>query len=110
MEMNNHNTRPACGCARRQNACEPPCRGNCNTIKKELQAVCFALDEVILYLDAYPHDREALCYYHELVAEKTRLVAEYEAACGPVTAYGNTSRDSWDWIKSPWPWTYEANL
>ena len=110
MEMNNHNTRPSCSCTRRQNVCESACRGNCNAIKRELQAVCFALDETILYLDVYPCDHEALCYYHDLVAEKIRLTAEYEAACGPVTATGNTSRDSWDWIKSPWPWTYEANL
>ena len=110
MEMNNHNQMPQCSCTRRQNACNTPCHNTCDTLKKELMAVCFCLDETILYLDAYPHDHEALCHYHTLIAEKNRLLAEFEANCGPVTAYGNVSKDSWDWIRSPWPWTYEANM
>ena len=86
------------------------CHGNCEALKKQLMAVCFCLDEVILYLDAYPDSQEALCHYHNLIAEKNKLCAEYETMCGPLTPYGNISHDSWDWINSPWPWTYEANM
>ncbi len=125
MDMNNmHNNTLGCACNHRraalQNtnrgcACNPcnhahnSCRGNCDTLKKQLMCVNFAIDETVLYLDVYPDCQEALCHYHALIDEKKKLLAEYEATCGPVTSHGNTSHDSWDWIKSPWPWTYEAN-
>lgn len=99
-----------CGCNKRPNTSLGGCHGNCDTLRRQLTCVCFALDETILYLDVYPDNQEALCHYHTLLAEKNKLLAEYEAACAPVTAYGNTSHTSWDWIKSPWPWKYEANI
>ena len=77
-------------------------------LMNKIQKVDFALAETILYLDVYPHCHEALCYYHKLLEARARLVAEYEAHA-PLTAAGNTSCDSWDWIKSPWPWHYDAN-
>ena len=107
------NTGGGCSCNNRRNECQNmhnACRGNCDTLKKQLMCVCFALDETILFLDVYPDNQEALCHYHALLAEKQKLLAEYEATCGPVTAHGNTSHGSWDWIKSPWPWKYEANI
>ncbi len=112
MDMNNMQNN-ICGCNRRPNACQNGnngCRGNCAELKKQLTCVCFALDETILYLDVYPDSQEALCHYHTLLAERNKLLDEYQAACGPVTAYGNNSHNSWDWIKTPWPWTLEANL
>ncbi len=108
MDINNilqSNTHKGCSCQRPKNACGD----SCAKLKKQLMAVCFALDEVVLYLDVYPDSHEALCYYHNLLEEKKRLSAEYEMSCAPLNAYGNTSKSSWDWIKSPWPWKYEAN-
>ena len=114
MDMNNmqNNTQGGCMCHKCAPNCNSGCqnRGGCETLKKQLMCVCFALDEVILYLDVYPYNTDALCHYHTLLAERNKLLAEYEATCGPISAYGNTSHDAWDWIKSPWPWTYEANL
>ena len=112
MDMNNshNNMLGGCGCNKRPNTSLGGCHGNCDTLRRQLTCVCFALDETILYLDVYPDNQEALCHYHTLLAEKNKLLAEYEAACAPVTAYGNTSHTSWDWIKSPWPWKYEANI
>lgn len=74
----------------------------------QIRKVDFAITETVLYLDAYPHCREALSYYHKLVEMRDKLVAEYQVYA-PITATGNTSCDSWDWIKSPWPWQYDAN-
>ena len=107
------NTNRGCGCGSRESSCRNAnynrC-GNCDTLKKQLMCVNFAIDETVLYLDVYPDCQEALCHYHALIDEKKKLLAEYEATCGPVTAHGNTSHSSWDWIKSPWPWKYEANI
>ena len=75
----------------------------------ELREVDFALTELVLYLNAYPHTPEALAYYHKLKERRAVLMEEYEKNCGPLTAMGNTSHNSWDWTDTPFPWEYEAN-
>ncbi len=92
-----------CPCRRRQS-----CRacGGCAELGKKLKAVDFALQETVLYLDAYPCNQEALKYYKELSELRESLVAEYESGCGPLTMYGNKNAEAWDWISSPWPWEY----
>lgn len=70
----------------------------------------FALVETVLYLDAYPDDRQALAFYHQLLTERTRLVDQYEKSVGPLTATANRSNTTWDWTKSPWPWEFAANV
>lgn len=71
---------------------------------RKIQEVDFSLYETVLYLDAYPDCREALSYYHALVSQRKALMAQYEREVGPISAFGNVSQNSWDWIKSPWPW------
>ena len=82
---------------------------NCCQMREKLRAINFAIQETVLYLDAYPCHPEALAYYHALIEEREKLLACYEKNCGPMTMYGNTSRDSWDWVKGPWPWEPDAN-
>lgn len=74
-----------------------------------LRMIDFSIYETVLYLNAYPDDADALAYYHKLIEQRQSLMAEYERNVGPMTIYGNGSTDSWDWIKCPWPWEYEAN-
>ena len=83
--------------------------GACRDRMKRLQAIDFALQETVLYLDAYPENRQALEYYHQLVAQREELMAAYERDCAPVTMYGNRSGTSWDWVEGPWPWEPDAN-
>ena len=82
---------------------------NCCHERETLRAINFAIQETVLFLDAYPCHPEALAYYHALVEQREKLLASYEKHCGPMTMYGNTSHDSWDWVKGPWPWETEAN-
>ena len=82
---------------------------NCREKKKMLQALNFAIQETVLYLDAYPDCAQALDYYHSLIEQRAAVLEAYETACGPTTMYGNKSRTSWDWIECPWPWEYDAN-
>ena len=84
-------------------------RSNCYGEREKLRAINFAIQETVLYLDAYPCHPEALAYYHALIEERDKLIASYEKRYGPMTMYGNTSRDSWDWVKGPWPWEPDAN-
>jgi len=76
---------------------------------RKLQAIDFAIQETVLYLDAYPDHPQALDYYHQLIETRRQLVTAYEKNCAPVSMYGNTSHNSWDWVKGPWPWELEAN-
>ena len=82
---------------------------NCCRDREKLRAINFAIQETVLFLDAYPCHPEALKYYHALIEEREKLLTSYEKNCGPMTMYGNTSRGSWDWVKGPWPWEPEAN-
>ncbi|MBP3375580.1 MAG: spore coat protein CotJB [Clostridia bacterium] len=74
------------------------------SLLRKIQEVDFSLYETILYLDVYPTCREALAYYHALLSQRKALLAQYEREIGPVSAFGNASQNSWDWIRSPWPW------
>ena len=90
-----------CGCNAENSDCE--------RLLAQIRAVDFALVEVVLYLDVYPDSCEALETYHKLIARRCALNEEYETACGPLTAMGNKSHTSWDWIDKPAPWEYNAN-
>ena len=82
---------------------------SCKQAMDTLRALDFAIQETALYLDAYPNHPEALEYYHTLIAQREKVAASYEASCGPLTIYGNRSRNSWDWTQGPWPWEADAN-
>jgi spore coat protein JB len=82
------------------------CNSNHNgaSLLKKIQEIDFSIYETVLYLDAYPNCREALAYYHTLLSQRKALMCQYEREVGPLSAFGNQSQTSWDWVKSPWPW------
>lgn len=71
---------------------------------QKLREVDFAIYETALYLDAYPDSQEALNHYHTLLKTRRELYSAYEAANKPLTLFGNESKTSWDWTKTPMPW------
>lgn len=81
----------------------------CKQYMCKLRALDFSLYETALFLDGDPSNAEALAYYHKLLHQRKSLIADYEAKFGPLTIYGNASTDTWDWVKGPWPWEYDAN-
>ena len=83
--------------------------GSCKKDLKKLRAIDFAIQETVLYLDAYPENRQALEYYHKLIEMRGRLLSSYEKTCGPLTMYGNVNRNTWEWVEGPWPWENDAN-
>lgn len=90
-----------CGC----NCPRPPkpCR-ECEKLMRQIQQLDFTIQEIVLYLDAYPDCCEAKSFYCRLVKDRKEAVAEYEEHCGPLTMYGNVNCARWDWIRTPWPW------
>lgn len=75
-----------------------------DNLLRQLQEVDFAIYETALYLDAYPHSQEALNHYHNLLKMHRELKAAYEAEHKPLTMFGNESKTTWDWVKTPMPW------
>ena len=96
------------GCSRRGGCPGRVGCGNCRVLMDRLRAVDFALNETVLYLDAYPTCDEAMSFYKQLVTERKQLVEAYETEYGPLTMYGNVA-NTWDWAEGPWPWEAEAN-
>ena len=95
-----------CGCNSRRSG---GCHGDCQKSLQNLRALDFAIQETVLYLDAYPECKQALEYYHILIQQRNEELALHESTCGPITMYGNTDRTEWKWVKSPWPWEVDAN-
>ena len=94
--------RPNCGCGGSVSV-------NCKKLMEQIRAVDFALYETVLYLDVYPHSCDALETYRKLKAQSEALHKEYETTHAPLTAFGNESETSWDWMSKPFPWEYDAD-
>ena len=79
---------------------------NRRQLMDHINQVSFAVDEVKLYLDTHPCDREALAYFREMSRKRNHALKEYAAAYGPLTV--DTAEEScterWNWINEPWPW------
>ena len=103
----------SCGAERRADTVRSGCGCNgdnqaCQHLLARIQAVDFALYELVLYLDVYPQSCDALETYHKLKEQHEELCHEYEKVCGPLTAFGNESHTTWDWMSHPAPWEYGA--
>jgi len=68
-----------------------PCR---EELFEWINVVSFAVDDVKLYLDTHPCDRDALEYFEEF--KKQRVPLTIDTACTPA--------ERWAWTDTPWPW------
>lgn len=76
---------------------------------QELQALSFAIDELGLYLDTHASDEEALELYRKYVQLYHQGVLQYEKIFGPLSKMQAGMYGNYDWLKSPWPWEFDAN-
>lgn len=73
-----------------------------------IDALCFAMNDINLYLDIHPNDSKAIELFNFYKVSKEEYVKNYERKYGPLTLEGaGLNNQKWDWIESPWPW--EAN-
>lgn len=71
---------------------------------EEIRSLGFVKVELELYLDTHPGCRTALDYYYKTLEALKASTELYESLYGPLTAAGNTSSETWDWVNTPWPW------
>ncbi len=69
----------------------------------KIMALAFALNDLNLYLDLHPDNKEALQLFKKYAEERRDLVKNYTKMYGPLTVT-KTSGTKFDWIDSPWPW------
>lgn len=69
----------------------------------KLMAYNFAFNDMNLYLDVYPEDKEALEMFKKFIEEYKKLKKEYASKYGPITMM-QARYENYEWIKNPWPW------
>lgn len=69
-----------------------------------LDALCFAMIDLNLYLDNFPENKQILDLFNQYKLEENKVMNEYESKYGPLFASSNNSKTSWLWNKNPWPW------
>ena len=79
-------------------------------MQKRINALAFAIHELVLFLDTHPNNRQAMELLREFRRRKQNAIAEYEAKFGKYveTTADVEPTDYWSWIDSPWPWEKEA--
>ena len=78
------------------------------TPKTELQTLGFVIQELALYLDTHPEDKEALELYQNYQKMYHKGMMEHNECCQ--MKHGLPSQgERYRWLDDPWPWEYAAN-
>ena len=78
------------------------------TPKTELQTLGFVIQELALYLDTHPDDKEALEMYQNYQKVYHKGMME-QNECSPMRHGLPSQGDRYRWLDDPWPWEYTAN-
>ena len=81
------------------------------SLKKEIMALNFAINDLVLYLDTHPNDSRAINLHSQYVEKYERLKIKYEELYGPLTVNFTSPENSnkWAWSNEPWPWERSVN-
>ncbi|MDP4090666.1 MAG: spore coat protein CotJB [Bacillota bacterium] len=74
----------------------------------QIMAVDFMIEDLQLYLDTHPMDREAIVKRNSYVMQSKMLKETYNRLYGMLSE-NDLSPFPWNWIEEPWPWECEAN-
>ncbi|MGE5627174.1 MAG: spore coat protein CotJB [Solirubrobacterales bacterium] len=77
---------------------------------EQITACNFMKEDLALYLNTHPMDREAISKYNSYVMEGRELKKKYEMNFGMLCENDSPSPYPWQWINNPWPWEAEANF
>jgi spore coat protein JB len=77
---------------------------------KEIVTTEFMKEDLALYLNTHPMDKEALSKYNFYVMESKGLKECYEMNYGMLSQHDSMSPYPWQWINDPWPWESDANF
>ena len=69
----------------------------------QVMALSFAINDLNLYLDLHPQDKEVMDLFNRYVGEEKELCQAYVKKYGPLEVK-ETIGNQFTWINSPWPW------
>ena len=81
-----------------------------SALRREIAAVAFTLFDLRLFLNTHPKDMTGIQLFNKNLAKYNALVADFERRFGPYNTFNDTSGNTWQWIKDPWPWEYTAEV
>lgn len=69
----------------------------------EIQQVSFAMDELRLFIDTHPDNKEAIGLFNDYSAKRRELLERYNNDVAPMSGYCPEVSDSWRWgVNSAW--------
>ncbi len=74
-----------------------------------IRALSFTMDDLRLFLDTHPKNKEALNRFIDIMKQRHALIASYIEKYGPIDSYYINDDGTWSWINEPMPWKAEAN-
>ena len=74
---------------------------------KKIGTLKFAVADIDMFLDTHPGDTEMLKKREEYIKQMRPLTEDYEQRFGPLTKKDNM-KNTWAWVKDPWPWDMEV--
>lgn len=80
---------------------------SCNNTEKnemlmQIRELKFSVNDLALYLDTHPNDRNALNLHNQYSQNLRNLTNQYQKKFGPLTI--ECPCNKWRWIDLPWPW------
>ena len=75
----------------------------------KLQAANFALNELALYLDTHPNDKEALNLYRTYQKLYHKAMMESSEQNRPLNHTTPVTDTAYTWLDDPWPWEFSGN-
>lgn len=76
----------------------------CSRLYHWINLVSFAINDIVLYLDTHPGDKEALAYFYHFQDLRNKALDEYAACYGPLTLDTTGNYPHWSWALQPFPW------
>ncbi|WP_434311553.1 spore coat protein CotJB [Hominifimenecus sp. rT4P-3] len=97
-----------CGCKKEERLRQKAKGEDEACILQQLDEISFYLDDLNLYLDTHPQDKEAIELYCEYSQKRAQLKQEYDKQFGPLTRdciwKCEGSKDTFCWQEGPMPW------
>lgn len=72
----------------------------------ELMAIDFVADELALYLDTHPDDKEAFALLQSFLMMRDEARKRYTEKFGPIAQTDLLGEKRYTWLCEPWPWEY----
>lgn len=79
-------------------------KGERDSLLLNIQILQFALNDLNIYLDLYPKDKECINLFNKYNSELQKYKNAFENKYGPITVDGIKYQNEFTWIKNPWPW------